>query len=311
MACATSLSHHGFAYPYRRRTEPIPRARAGAGAGAAYHVARQVRCGAVRGCLPSAQPNTNHHVRRPTPYTPKSPQVSPRPHPILHPPMTTRHVSPTRARAPPPIRFSSVGTSLTDRVCAIPRARASIRAANSPHDVGLGLVLRARARACVRRVAYTSFPAASRLTHHRFHPPSPRLADLAVPIYNDQRREKPQKSQPKHTQIKPNWSAKAKVKHNCTSFLIMDKILAFSILSSSPAEIAAPGYYTRFSWRTTSAGKQQKAAAEKAPTRQQEGEKQQAGRSSPAAAAERKPVARPRFAPEFDGINCFETIVPF
>lgn len=101
------------------------------------------------------------------------------------------------------------------------------------------------------------------------------------------------------------------MKHNCTSFLIMDKILAFSILSSSPAEIAAPGYYTRFSWRTTSAGKQQKAAAEKATTRQQEGEKQQAGRSSPAAAAERKPVARPRFAPEFDGINCFETIVPF
>uniref|UniRef100_A0A0E0PT27 Uncharacterized protein n=2 Tax=Oryza TaxID=4527 RepID=A0A0E0PT27_ORYRU len=87
----------------------------------------------------------------------------------------------------------------------------------------------------------------------------------------------------------------------------MDKILAFSILSSSPAEIAAPGYYTRFSWRTTSAGKQQKAA-EKALTRQQEGEKQQAGRSSP---AERKPEARPRFAPEFDGINCFETIVPF
>uniref|UniRef100_A0A0E0DW85 Uncharacterized protein n=1 Tax=Oryza meridionalis TaxID=40149 RepID=A0A0E0DW85_9ORYZ len=93
----------------------------------------------------------------------------------------------------------------------------------------------------------------------------------------------------------------------------MDKILAFSILSSSPAEIAAPGYYTRFSWRTTSAGKQQqqKAAAEKAPTRQQEGEKLQAGRTSPAAAAERKPEARPRFAPEFDGINCFETIVPF
>lgn len=155
--------------------------------------------GAVRGCLPSAQPNTNHHVRRPTPSTPKSPQVSPRPHPILHPPMTTRHVSPTRARAPPPIRFSSVGTSLTDRVCAIPRARASFRAANSPHDVGLGPVLRARARACVRRVAYTSFPAASRLTHHRFHPPSPRLADLAVPIYNDQRREKPQVSTQAHT----------------------------------------------------------------------------------------------------------------
>uniref|UniRef100_A0A0E0L7E0 Uncharacterized protein n=1 Tax=Oryza punctata TaxID=4537 RepID=A0A0E0L7E0_ORYPU len=87
----------------------------------------------------------------------------------------------------------------------------------------------------------------------------------------------------------------------------MDKILAFSILSSSPAEIAAPGYYTRFSWRTTSAGKQQ--TAEKAPTKQQEGNKQAGQSSRPA--AERKPEARPRFAPEFDGINCFESIVPF
>lgn len=110
--------------------------------------------GAVRGCLPSAQPNTNHHVRRPTPSTPKSPQVSPRPHPILHPPMTTRHVSPTRARAPPPIRFSSVGTSLTDRVCSIPPARASFRAANSPHDVGLGPVLRVRACGASRTRAF-------------------------------------------------------------------------------------------------------------------------------------------------------------
>lgn len=152
-----------------------------------------VRCGAGV----SAKCPTKHQSPR-TPTNPIHP-VSPRPHPILHPPMTTRHVSPTRARAPPPIRFSSVGTSLTDRVCAIPRARASIRAANSPHDVGLGPVLRARARACVRRVAYTSFPAASRLTHHRFHPPSPRLADLAVPIYNDQSREKPQVSTQAHT----------------------------------------------------------------------------------------------------------------
>uniref|UniRef100_A0A0D9WLF9 Uncharacterized protein n=1 Tax=Leersia perrieri TaxID=77586 RepID=A0A0D9WLF9_9ORYZ len=74
----------------------------------------------------------------------------------------------------------------------------------------------------------------------------------------------------------------------------MDKILAFSILSSTPAEIAAAGYTTMFSWRT-SAGKQQQKPAEKA--QKKEGEKQQ--------------EARPRFAPEFDGINCFESIVSF
>ncbi|XP_006655756.1 uncharacterized protein LOC102718181 [Oryza brachyantha] len=85
----------------------------------------------------------------------------------------------------------------------------------------------------------------------------------------------------------------------------MDKILAFSILSSSPAEIAAAGYTTRFSWRT-SAGKQQKQKpAEKAP--KQEGEKP----SSRPAERKKPEAARARFAPEFDGINCFESIVSF
>uniref|UniRef100_A0A0A9DKK1 Uncharacterized protein n=1 Tax=Arundo donax TaxID=35708 RepID=A0A0A9DKK1_ARUDO len=86
----------------------------------------------------------------------------------------------------------------------------------------------------------------------------------------------------------------------------MDKILAFSILSSSPADIAAGGYSTRLSWRT-SAGKQQPRQAEKA-LRQDKAE-QQGSRSGPA--AERKQEARARFAPEFDGINCFESIVSF
>ncbi|CAL5045533.1 unnamed protein product [Urochloa decumbens] len=88
----------------------------------------------------------------------------------------------------------------------------------------------------------------------------------------------------------------------------MDKILAFSILSSSPADISATGFSTRLSWRTTAgAGSQrQQQQAEKAPRQQQEKAADQQGGSRPA--AERKQA---RFAPEFDGINCFESIVSF
>ncbi|KAM3195917.1 hypothetical protein ACQJBY_071863 [Aegilops geniculata] len=77
----------------------------------------------------------------------------------------------------------------------------------------------------------------------------------------------------------------------------MDKILAFSILSSSPADIAGAGYGTRLSWRSRG-GKQ---ATQK---KQQEDKVEQSPR------AERKQEARPaRLAPEFDGLNCFEYIV--
>ncbi|KAF7093277.1 hypothetical protein CFC21_095699 [Triticum aestivum] len=77
----------------------------------------------------------------------------------------------------------------------------------------------------------------------------------------------------------------------------MDKILAFSILSSSPAEIAGAGYATRLSWRS-GGGKQ---AMEK---------KQQEDKVERSPRPERKPEASPaRFAPEFDGLNCFEYII--
>ncbi|KAG8069498.1 hypothetical protein GUJ93_ZPchr0006g42903 [Zizania palustris] len=84
----------------------------------------------------------------------------------------------------------------------------------------------------------------------------------------------------------------------------MDKILAFSILSSSPADITAAGYSTRLSWRT-SAGKQRRQV-DKAPPKQDVEKTDQNSRP-----AEKKPEARARFAPEFDGINCFESIVFF
>ncbi|KQK19736.1 uncharacterized protein LOC100833421 [Brachypodium distachyon] len=84
----------------------------------------------------------------------------------------------------------------------------------------------------------------------------------------------------------------------------MDKILAFSILSSSPADIAGggAGYATTrvISWRSGADTKKQQ--------QQQAEEKKKKVRQS-APLAERKPEAR--FAPEFDGINCFESIVSF
>ncbi|CAN6191613.1 unnamed protein product [Urochloa humidicola] len=85
----------------------------------------------------------------------------------------------------------------------------------------------------------------------------------------------------------------------------MDKILVFSILSSSPADISATGFSTLLSWRTSAGShKQQQQQAEKAPRQQQEKAADQQSGSRPA--AERKQA---RFAPEFDGINCFESIV--
>nr|ACG28129.1 hypothetical protein [Zea mays] len=91
----------------------------------------------------------------------------------------------------------------------------------------------------------------------------------------------------------------------------MDKILAFSILSSSPADISAAGLSSsssaRLSWRASAAGRprpQAAAAADAAPTPRQEKAADQ--RAPP---AERRREVRPRFAPEFDGLHCFESIV--
>jgi hypothetical protein len=95
----------------------------------------------------------------------------------------------------------------------------------------------------------------------------------------------------------------------------MDKVLAFSILSASPADISAGagfgGSWARLSWRR--GADDQQAAAAAAALREKDKEKQgsrsrdgrehaRGGRAASAAAA-------PRFAPEFDGIDCFETIV--
>jgi len=90
----------------------------------------------------------------------------------------------------------------------------------------------------------------------------------------------------------------------------MDKILAFSILSSSPADISAAGFCsTRLSWRTSAAGKPQTPQADAAPPKQEKEKAAEHRGSSRVPAPERQREARPRFAPEFDGLNCFESIV--
>ncbi|KAM3195914.1 hypothetical protein ACQJBY_071861 [Aegilops geniculata] len=87
----------------------------------------------------------------------------------------------------------------------------------------------------------------------------------------------------------------------------MDKVLAFSILSASPTDIAPEGSWARLSWRgrklqadkQAGAGRQGKQGGLQAETEQQPGKGKSQSWSPP----------RPRFAPEFDGIDCFETIV--
>ncbi|KAF7093257.1 hypothetical protein CFC21_095680 [Triticum aestivum] len=83
----------------------------------------------------------------------------------------------------------------------------------------------------------------------------------------------------------------------------MDKMLVFFILSASPADNnpGARGSWARLSWR----GMQQD---EKRPEAEQQ-HQQQLGKGKPQSQSQLPPPRQPRFAPEFDGIDCFETII--
>ncbi|OAY78289.1 hypothetical protein ACMD2_27400 [Ananas comosus] len=88
----------------------------------------------------------------------------------------------------------------------------------------------------------------------------------------------------------------------------MDKLLAMSILSSSPADVAAS------SWMNLSWSNRRKAVH--TTSRDKDGAKSslttERERSSAAEAKDerrREKPHRPRFAPELDGLHCFETIV--
>lgn len=100
----------------------------------------------------------------------------------------------------------------------------------------------------------------------------------------------------------------------------MDKVLAFSILSASPADIdisaaAGAGHasrWTRLSWRSPAAafdretGEQQQEKRDGSRGAHRGKERGARGGGGGAGAAG---SLLPRFAPEFDGIDCFETIV--
>ena len=83
----------------------------------------------------------------------------------------------------------------------------------------------------------------------------------------------------------------------------MDKMLVAFILSASPADNnhGTRGSWARISWR----GMQQD---EKAPEAEQQLGKGKS-HSQSQLPRPREETRRPRFAPEFDGIDCFDTIV--
>ncbi|KAF0902335.1 hypothetical protein E2562_016186 [Oryza meyeriana var. granulata] len=88
----------------------------------------------------------------------------------------------------------------------------------------------------------------------------------------------------------------------------MDKVLAFSILSASPADLAAGsgGYWARLSWRRKPDELAEQQRGEGSLQSQSQSQQRGEQRRRPSGEAAAMP---PRFAPEFDGIDCFETIV--
>ncbi|XP_048546524.1 uncharacterized protein LOC125525559 [Triticum urartu] len=84
----------------------------------------------------------------------------------------------------------------------------------------------------------------------------------------------------------------------------MDKILVFFILSASPAEnnADARGSWARLSWRAMQQD-------EKRPEAEQHQRQLETGKSQSQLPPSQEEMGRPRFAPEFDGLDCFETII--
>ncbi|XP_047073350.1 uncharacterized protein LOC124682777 [Lolium rigidum] len=92
---------------------------------------------------------------------------------------------------------------------------------------------------------------------------------------------------------------------------VMDKVLAFSILSASPADIAPGSDATGGSWARLSWRGMKLQDAQAGHQAGQTAEAEQLGRKgkSQSQLPPQEETRRPRFAPEFDGIDCFETIV--
>ncbi|KAJ3672517.1 hypothetical protein LUZ60_007238 [Juncus effusus] len=84
----------------------------------------------------------------------------------------------------------------------------------------------------------------------------------------------------------------------------MEKLLAMSILSSTPAEISGSTWMNFSIFRKSDEVKERDL---KMKSKIEEGKMKNEKKTEEV--KERK--FRPRFAPEFDGINCFETIVSY
>ncbi|KAF7045371.1 LOW QUALITY PROTEIN: hypothetical protein CFC21_054482 [Triticum aestivum] len=84
----------------------------------------------------------------------------------------------------------------------------------------------------------------------------------------------------------------------------MDKLLAFSILSASPADIApgAGGSWARVSWRGRKLQDDDRAGAAGKEGKQGGLPVESEGRTK----GKSQSPLRPRFAPEFDGTDCFQ-----
>ncbi|PKA59979.1 hypothetical protein AXF42_Ash009663 [Apostasia shenzhenica] len=80
----------------------------------------------------------------------------------------------------------------------------------------------------------------------------------------------------------------------------MDKLLAMSILSSSPAEIA--GFWVNFP--AICRKKTESNSVE-------DGDVKARGKGNDRRPPVKQERGRPSLAPEFDGLNCFETIVSY
>ncbi|KAF7027792.1 hypothetical protein CFC21_039802 [Triticum aestivum] len=91
----------------------------------------------------------------------------------------------------------------------------------------------------------------------------------------------------------------------------MDKVLAFSILSASPADVApGAGSGARFSWQRQGRKLQDDDGQARAgQDGKQGGLPAEAEQQPDKGKSQSPPTLQPRFAPEFDGIDCFGTIV--
>lgn len=95
----------------------------------------------------------------------------------------------------------------------------------------------------------------------------------------------------------------------------MDKLLAMSILSSTPADLSAGQwpFWVGTLRMKKAAPQEQRAAAEgrRGSADRDKADEQQRDRRAAKGDGLQHRLARARFAPELDGIDVFETLIPY